>query len=122
MALTLRLDQSELDALEKIKQLEGISTASGAIKKLIVNYEQMLADYQKSKLENKKLEQELKKFHKVVKDYIEAKHNLTDMIYADEWNKELIYRADKIDAGKSTSHTLEEFKSKTEGYLNEIKN
>ncbi len=39
MALTLRLEDKELEMLERIKHQLGVATASAAIKQLIANYE-----------------------------------------------------------------------------------
>lgn len=120
MALTIRLDDSELQALERIKYLVGKNTSSGAIKKLISDYEVLVSDYERTKLNNHHLKTKLEKFQKVTKTYMDASHDLADMVYGDEWNNELIRRADALDSGESKGYTLEEFRKKTRSHINEI--
>lgn len=122
MALTIRLDNEETEALERLKPLVGNSTASGAIKVMISKYESLLSGYERTVLKNHDLESKLTKFQQVTKTYVDAQHGLTDMIYGDEWNEELIRRAKAMDAGETKTYTLEEFKQKSTDYLNEITN
>jgi len=122
MALTIRLDQEETEALERIKPLVGISTSSGAIKSMIAKYEFLLSEYERTKLKNHALESRLSKLQDTAKTYVKAKHGLEDMLYGDEWNEELIRRSKAMDAGETNTYTLEEFRQKSTDYLNEITN
>ena len=47
-------------------------------------------------------------------------YQLEDIVYGDEWNNELIRRADTLDSGESKGYTLEEFRKKTRSHINEI--
>lgn len=122
MALTIRLKPDEIQALDRIKKLENVRTSSGAVKTLIKKYERIIADYQRIKAENSELQERLKTIEHATKNYISAKHKLTDMLYGDEWNEELRKRAKRIDNGESKSYTLEEIQNKADSYLDEITN
>ena len=122
MALTIRLDKQETEALERLKRLVGNSTASGTIKQMISKYEFLLSEYERTKLKNHHLESKLIKFQQVAKTYVDAQHGLSDMVYGDEWNEELKRRAKAMDTEETKVYTLEELKQKSTDYLNEITN
>ena len=80
MALTIRITQEEKRQLEKIRNLEKISTSSGAIKHMIKHYENLLIYNSQLKKENDKYFMELKEIKDHLRIYIKSKEQLETLI------------------------------------------
>lgn len=122
MAMRLELSEQSEQQLQEIMMQLQIKTKSKAIAHLISQYSNLQQKLEKATNDNEHYLQQLKVAKAVTKNYVEAKHNLTDFAYGDEWNEELIRRADLMDSGKTKTYTRGEFNQKAAAYIDEIKN
>jgi len=73
MALTLRLDEKESDKLDRIMGRLEVGTASGAIKKMIMTFEEMMVAIEGTRYKLANLEKDKEIIIGLIEDQREAK-------------------------------------------------
>jgi predicted DNA-binding protein len=97
--LTLRLTDEEQQQLEELKNFTDQKTSSGALKEVIGNYMYYIGELERYKQKAFELDNQLRSATTKVKNYIEAKDDLSDMAYGEEWKKEISRRIEAIENG-----------------------
>ena len=122
MAMTLRLNEDEQNTLDRIKEKLGCSTASATLKKLILNYEKLSEQLEKLNKNYARASQERDAIKTEVGNYFQIQQKLSDMVYAEEWHKEITRRIEKHEAGDSITYSLDEADELMQEHINAVKN
>ncbi|MFN3405163.1 MAG: hypothetical protein ACK40G_13780 [Cytophagaceae bacterium] len=113
MALTLRLDKTELKELDKIMKSLGKKTASRAIKEMIMSYHSILYDLENQRVRAEEAEEASERVMDLVKQILSANAELQEILFPKETTK----APKKGKPGKKTKGGLKELLK--ESYKNE---